>query len=176
MKLTLIRHGETNYNKQNLISAKTGTHVFLTEKGIQQAQQAAKELEGEHFDAIFVSEMYRTLQTAAIINDTHQHIPIVDSRLNENYSANEDKNLDDVREENENREDWFTYRHLDGESLFDVYKRVEEFLSELRTKPFKQVLIVTHECIIKFIYAYINNIFLETKHGNYTLRTAKLLR
>ena len=145
MKLILVRHGETNYNVKNVLSAKPGEHVFLTKKGTSQASEAAKNLKNKKFDIIFVSEMFRTQQTASIINQFHNQIFIVESNINEYFTDNEGKTLEEAHQQDKDIKDWYTYRHKTGESLFDLAARVKIFLEELKTKPFEQVLIVSHE-------------------------------
>lgn len=162
MKITVVRHGETNYNVAGLVSALPGEKVHLTDEGISQIEKVSKELENEKFDIIIVSEMFRTQQTAGIINNPHQLFMIIDSRINEFFSDFEDKHFDEVRKEYIDK-DWYTHRHGEGESIEDVKVRVYNFLDELRTKKqFKSILIVTHEIILKFAKAYSEKLNPET--------------
>jgi len=50
MKLYVVRHGETTYNRDELVCGVTNAQ--LTEKGISQASQLAKDIEkqSEKFD------------------------------------------------------------------------------------------------------------------------------
>jgi 2,3-bisphosphoglycerate-dependent phosphoglycerate mutase len=62
-KLVLLRHGESQWNKENLFTG--WTDVGLSEKGIEEAKEAGKIL-AEHdykFDFAFVSLLKRALQT-----------------------------------------------------------------------------------------------------------------
>jgi 2,3-bisphosphoglycerate-dependent phosphoglycerate mutase len=62
-KLVLLRHGESQWNKENLFTG--WTDVELSEKGIEEAKEAGKIL-AEHdykFDFAFVSLLKRALQT-----------------------------------------------------------------------------------------------------------------
>ena len=69
MKLVLVRHGESEWNKQNLF---TGWHdVDLSEKGHEEAQQGGKLLrdEGYDFDVAYTSRLKRAIHTLNHILD-----------------------------------------------------------------------------------------------------------
>ena len=62
-KLVLLRHGESQWNKENLFTG--WTDVELSEKGIEEAKEAGSILNenGYKFDLAFVSVLKRALQT-----------------------------------------------------------------------------------------------------------------
>ncbi|ART72471.1 phosphoglycerate mutase [Mycobacterium dioxanotrophicus] len=64
MRVTFIRHGESYGNTSGLIDTSTPGPV-LTPKGQQQAQDVAKKLGDNNYDAIYASTMVRTQLTAA---------------------------------------------------------------------------------------------------------------
>ena len=68
-KLALLRHGESIWNKENRFTG--WTDVDLSEKGIQEATQAAKVLkkEGYSFDVAFTSVLKRAIRTLWIVQD-----------------------------------------------------------------------------------------------------------
>ena len=69
MKLVLVRHGESEWNKQNLF---TGWHdVDLSEKGHEEAKQGGKLLrdEGYDFDVAYTSRLKRAIHTLNHILD-----------------------------------------------------------------------------------------------------------
>ncbi len=77
MKITFVRHGETDWNKAGRIMGQTD--LPLNETGLKQAEEIAQELKGE-FDVIFTSSKKRALQTASRIKE-RLTIPIVVSDL-----------------------------------------------------------------------------------------------
>jgi broad specificity phosphatase PhoE len=83
MHLTFIRHGETTDNLLSQISdQKHDMLVELTEQGFSRARDLGVMLENETFDAVFVSDMVRTQQTAEEI--FHKKFPVVlEKRLRE---------------------------------------------------------------------------------------------
>jgi 2,3-bisphosphoglycerate-dependent phosphoglycerate mutase len=67
LKLVLIRHGESAWNKENLFTG--WTDVGLSEKGLQEALQAAETLKkgGYSFDLAFTSVLKRAIKTLWIV-------------------------------------------------------------------------------------------------------------
>ncbi|MGX7112069.1 histidine phosphatase family protein [Gemella cuniculi] len=67
MKIYLVRHGETDYNKNFLVQGHT--NIPLNETGIKQAKEAAKKLQGVKLDAAFSSTMDRAYDTCRYMLD-----------------------------------------------------------------------------------------------------------
>lgn len=87
-KVVLLRHGESEWNKLNLFTG--WTDVDLSEKGLQEADQAGKTLkaEGYTFDLAFTSVLKRAIRTLNITleNMDLMWIPVIKSwRLNERH-------------------------------------------------------------------------------------------
>lgn len=87
-KIVMIRHGESLWNKENRFTG--WTDVDLSEKGIEEANQAGKLLreEGFHFDIAYTSVLTRAIRTLDIILDVMnlKWIPVIKSwRLNERH-------------------------------------------------------------------------------------------
>ena len=88
IKLVLLRHGESVWNKENLFTG--WTDVDLSEKGMEEAHQAGKLLkqEGYHFDVAYTSVLKRAIRTLWITLDEMDlmWIPVIrDWRLNERH-------------------------------------------------------------------------------------------
>ncbi len=87
-RLVLLRHGESIWNKENRFTG--WTDVDLSEKGIQEAKEAAKLLkeEGLTFDLAYTSMLKRGIRTLWIVLDKMDlmWIPVYRSwRLNERH-------------------------------------------------------------------------------------------
>jgi 2,3-bisphosphoglycerate-dependent phosphoglycerate mutase len=87
-KLILIRHGESDWNKQNRFTG--WTDVDLSEKGIQEAKEAGEVLkrEGYTFDVAYTSVLKRAIRTLWIVLDEMDlmWVPVIRSwRLNERH-------------------------------------------------------------------------------------------
>ncbi len=87
-KLVLIRHGESDWNKQNRFTG--WTDVDLSEKGIEEAREGGRVLreQGYVFDVAYTSVLKRAIRTLWIVLDEldQMWIPIHNSwRLNERH-------------------------------------------------------------------------------------------
>ena len=101
MKLILVRHGESIWNKENKFTG--WTDVPLSEKGINEAIEAGKILKknGYTFDVAYTSVLKRANDTLNyILDELNLNIPIKYSwRLNErHYGALQGLNKDETRE------------------------------------------------------------------------------
>lgn len=87
-KLVLIRHGESQWNKENRFTG--WSDVDLTEKGISEAKEAGRTLkeEGYTFDLAFTSVLKRAIKTLNYVLDEMDllWLPVHKSyKLNERY-------------------------------------------------------------------------------------------
>ena len=87
-KVVLLRHGESAWNKENRFTG--WTDVDLSEKGLQEAQEAGRVLkaEGFAFDLAFTSVLKRAIRTLWLTLDGMDlmWIPVIrDWRLNERH-------------------------------------------------------------------------------------------
>jgi len=87
-KLVLLRHGESTWNKENRFTG--WTDVDLSERGVQEAKEAAKLLKegGYTFDIAYTSVLKRGIRTLWIVLDEMDlmWIPVYRSwRLNERH-------------------------------------------------------------------------------------------
>lgn len=161
VKIYLARHTQTTYNQKELLNSDPSVDVRLTELGILQAQELARRLTGEKFDAIYISELPRTRQTAEFINEHHNLPLIVDKRLNDNKSGFESRYKHEFKQAFNAHSDRWHARFNDGESLAEARKRAADFLNDLKTKPYTSVLIVTHGYIVQSIYGILHNLDYE---------------
>ena len=70
IKLYLLRHGETVWNKQKKIQGQLNSP--LTEEGIEKLKKTAETLERTDFQGVYTSHMERTVETAGIILDKNR--------------------------------------------------------------------------------------------------------
>jgi 2,3-bisphosphoglycerate-dependent phosphoglycerate mutase len=87
-KLVLVRHGESDWNKQNRFTG--WTDVDLSENGVQEANEGGRVLkaEGYTFDIAYTSVLKRAIRTLWIVMDQMDlmWIPVIrDWRLNERH-------------------------------------------------------------------------------------------
>jgi broad specificity phosphatase PhoE len=158
MKIYFARHGQTNYNQQDLSNADPSIDVHLTALGIEQANELAESLKEITIECIFVSELKRTQQTAQIVNASRDVPVIVAPLLNDHHSGFEGRPAKLLMDAMDAAEDKWTARFNDGESVEDMKARVARFLEELKSQPYSEVLVITSGWIIHAAAAIIQNI------------------
>jgi broad specificity phosphatase PhoE len=156
MNIYIARHGQTNYNIRGLCNDDPSRHVYLTQKGIEQAEHLAKEFMHVDLDAIFVSQLPRTRQTARIVNHCH------------NVRIIECEDLNDIRTgfDGEPVEKYFSLVRGDrfnivppgGESLSQYQHRVNAFLDAILLENYENVLIIAHEETLRVAKARFQNV------------------
>lgn len=151
--LVLLRHGESQWNKENRF---TGfTDVDLSEKGVEEAKQAGVTLKDVKFDKVFTSTLKRAYHTAELAMDAagQKHALIKHDDLRErDYGDLTGLNKDEMRQKfgEEQVHIWrrsYDVRPPGGESLKDVVARVEPYYKthiEPLIKQGKNVLIAAH--------------------------------
>ena len=148
---TIIRHGESESNVQNIVSSKIDNPHHLTERGRAQVVEAAQKLKGKKIDLIISSPFVRTTETAEIVA-AELAIPkgeiIFDERLKEpDFGVFDGKPTAEYHACFESDEEHFAKNCPGGgENLSDVKKRAGDFLYDIDKKyTGKNILIVSHD-------------------------------
>jgi broad specificity phosphatase PhoE len=156
MKAYFIRHGQTNYNILDLCNDDPTKDAHLTELGKQQAEIVSEKFKGIKLDAVIISELPRTKETAVIITKNQQVKFIVEPRINDRKTGFEGKPVSDFFEAL--KLDIFNLKFNSGESFQEEKKRVFSFLKELKNYKFNNILVITHSEILQIINGYFNNL------------------
>jgi len=82
LKLILVRHGETHWNKDGLIQG-GDSDIELNDTGLEQARKLAAFLKNEPIIAILSSPLRRAIATAEVIASHHQLPVEIDQGLRE---------------------------------------------------------------------------------------------
>lgn len=160
MKVFVIRHGETNMGKNNLIATDKEP---LNKTGISQAISVGKNLRKFHIDRIYCSPIERTKHTLELFN-LDKNIPIIiDDRIKE-------RNMGIYEKIEFSKLDWDAFWKYDSEekykeveSMKSVYQRVSNFLNKIKEKYGNEsILLVTHGGIIRAIDWYFKGITNQT--------------
>ncbi len=133
-------HSTTLDNEQHLSSG--WNDIALSPLGIQQAKELGERRGGEHFDAIFCSDLQRSYKTAKIAFGNK--FPIIqDARLREcNYGDLTQHPSDEVDKEKPQR---ITIAFPNGESYEQTSERMKHFLEDLdKNYKNKKVMIIGH--------------------------------
>ena len=154
--LVLVRHGESEWNKQNLFTG--WRDVDLTERGIEEARAAGRKLkaQGLRFDVAFTSALKRAQRTLDVmLGELGQaDIPVIkDQALNErDYGDLVGLNKDDARKRWGEQQVHIWRRSYDvappgGESLKDTAARVlPYYIAEILPRVLRgeRVLVAAH--------------------------------
>lgn len=151
MRMVLVRHGETEHNKDDSITGQLD--VSLNKFGVEQAEKAAKRLEGKDFDAAYSSDLERTYETTTIIAEKQGLHPERYKEFRERgFGEYEGKPKDSWREVVINHDgDRHTLSPEKGESLKEVGERFVQKLNELRQEHSEDdiILVGGHGVAIK---------------------------
>ncbi len=144
MKIILVRHGEAESNVAHIINDDPRRPVSLTERGREQAEEAAQRLRAVPFTHAYASEFLRAQQTAGIILRHHQCPLRVDARLNERRTGLDGKPVSAFNDLV--RPDPLHIRPEGGETFLEQMGRLRGFMDEIAARhPGGMVLAVSHE-------------------------------
>lgn len=185
MRLYFVRHGETQTNKKEVVSAADDK---LTSLGVKQAEILTKRFSNITIDLVLTSPYLRAQKTAEIINTTLKKEIVSTKLLKERkwpkeiegkllQDPNVTKILNLVRDKSLINPKW---HYSDEENFFDVKERARLFLDYLNKFSEKYILAVAHEYILKVIlavmmhgeslsYEIFRNFFLFVKLDNTSL-------
>ena len=164
MQLTLIRHGETIWNREKRVQGLTD--IELSETGIDQAQRLALSLKDCPIDILYSSPLKRAFQTAEIINRFHRKAINVEPGLMEMDQGDfEGLTFQELlaREKDFIRK-WIadpeSVRMPGGESLAELQSRAWPPVEKLMAEG-QNALIVSHNFTIATILCRLRNIRLS---------------
>ena len=144
MKITLIRHGESEANVAGIINDNPARPVNLTERGRVQAEAASKELRAVRFTHAYASEFPRAQQTAKILLRHHACPLQIDARINERHTGMDGlpvRTFHDLV-----YPDPLRIKPEQGESFLEQMERLRSFMNEIAAcHPDGIVLAVSHE-------------------------------
>lgn len=180
LKLTVIRHGETDWNVNSIIQGHQQTS--LNQRGHQQAEAIASVINASDYDAIYCSDLIRARQTLEPVA-VPAHIPLYYcEELREwNLGVLETLNHEQARQQHPQVFENYKNRVIDvkipdGESIQDRYQRSHDFLQTLATlHQDAHLLVVTHGGILDDYYRRANSIALE-KHKDWPIYNASINR
>ncbi|GAA6221096.1 fructose-2,6-bisphosphatase TIGAR B-like isoform X1 [Lates japonicus] len=139
--LTLVRHGETQYNREKLLQGQ-GVDTPLSETGAQQGEATGRYLKDIAFNNVFASNLQRAVQTAEIILRNNTHCSgmemVLEPLLRERgFGVAEGRPKEDLKNmANAAGQSCRDYTPPGGETLDQVKLRFKKFLRVL----FKQML------------------------------------
>lgn len=168
MKIFLIRHGETDFNREARIQGSIETE--LNQNGAKQSELLAKKLPKylDTVDVCFVSPQKRAIQTSEILLNEFSkiikvHKIIIEPLIKEiNCGKWEGKLVSDIEKEEPYLLNLIRTRvdipYPEGESILDVRERVKKFYKsylEPVKENSKNILIISHGNFLRTFASYI---------------------
>ena len=143
MRITTIRHGETDWNLER--RPQGSCDIELNETGLAQAEKLAVRLANEPCDIIYASDLLRAKKTAEIINTRHGVELITTSLLRESsFGEFEGKPLTDP-------ESAAAFGKFIDERAPAYFAQVQDYLNEVLMCGKENVFIVGHFGTIRAI-------------------------
>jgi len=163
MRVFLVRHGQTDGNKKELIQG--WLDLKLNETGINQSKLLAKRLKKENIDVFYSSDLKRAVMTTDEIKKYFPGKPWIRSKIlrERNFGILEGVHvkhyyelLDSYGIKN------YEFRPPFGESYLDVRRRAELFFREIKRKYAGQnVVVVSHGAFNRAFLSYLMDISLK---------------
>ena len=154
MKVYIVRHGEVLHNALKIYN---NENEDLNDNGLKQAEMLKSKIKDLEYDMIISSPLIRAKHTAEIINVKNKDI-LIDNRLEERNPGD----LSGQPLEVTNREEYWNYyteiQYGTSENIQEFFKKVYNFLDELKTKDYECVLIVAHSGVSKAFSGYFEGI------------------
>ena len=179
MEIILVRHGETDWNKNKRCQGISD--IDLNETGLQQAEKLKNYFYSKKIDAMFTSNLKRAKQTADIINFDNRFALYYSEELREmNQGDFEGVRFDVLNEKylpelTQWRKNPGTFRIPNGETLGEVQDRIVVFMNDIIRKHsnLSRVVIVSHNLILSSFLCSVSN--KNLKHfTNFTLKAASI--
>lgn len=173
-----VRHGETEWNLEGKLQGQADSP--LTEKGRFQAKQLANILQPFEIQQLYVSPLGRALHTAQLIKQT------IGCQLQENSDLKEisfgsctGMRGEDIKKQYPDlwqirKQNKWTFRWPEGESLNDVYGRAGKFISDILSPILDgKIAIVAHESTNKALIGQLLGLsiqdILQIRQPNYVI-------
>ena len=168
MKLYLVRHGETLWNREHILQGQLDSP--LTQKGTGGTEKIREALSGIEFTKVYTSHQIRSMVTADIILEGRKDISYtVEPYIAEmSYGHWQGKTMEEICESPESEAQYMNYfRHPEkfvpvegGERFEDVIKRAELFIDRLRKEHESDdvILAVSHGVFIKALFVMIRKL------------------
>ena len=176
MKIYSTRHGQTDYNKNDLILGTTD--MELNETGLAQAAELAEKIRSSEdikIDIIISSPMKRARKTAEIVAAANGLEIVIDERLREwDYGRYEGMHRT-AEGFHENKLEFGVKMGETGESLLELAHRVYSAIDDIKgSYSGMNVLLVSHGGICRVIETYFNRMTAE-QFSNWFMGNCQLL-
>lgn len=156
-ELILIRHGETDWNRE--LRFQGHVDVGLNATGLEQARRLALRLAGEVAQGLYASDLLRARQTAEPISGRLGLAGAADAQLREqSFGIVDGMRVDDIKQQHPDA--WAGWLRFDedyampqGETTRQFHARVMEAMQRIASAhPQQTVVVVTHGGVLDMVY------------------------
>ena len=179
----LVRHGQTGSNINGFYMG--WSNEDLSEVGYTQARGLSSRLASLPIASVYTSPLKRTYTTAAILAEPHDlELKVLDDLIEIRLGDWEGLHMDEIRQRwpelwQQSRIDPSEITMPNGESFDEVTERaVRAFEAIVVANQGKQVVIVTHDVIIRVVIAHIlgvsNSIYRRLEINNASLSVTQI--
>jgi broad specificity phosphatase PhoE len=180
----LVRHGQTDTNVSSFYT--DWSDEDLNETGYTQSHRLASRLASLPIASVYTSPLRRAYATAAILAEPHKlELKVLDDLIEIRPGDWEGLHIDEIKRRwpelwQQSRIDPSEVTIPNGESFEQVTERgVRAFKAVLGANPGKQVLIVTHDVIVRVLVAHVlrvlNSIFRRLEVNNASLSVVRVI-
>lgn len=166
IRIIVIRHGEALHNVTDVLTSSTSPGIYLTKRGVEQVQNSANKLALEKINKIYVSPVFRTLQTAQLIgiacNIPHTKIAVEDRLREQFFGEFENRSYEEYVAYFSNPENALNGVVPGGEPSSKVFNRTHELLWQIAADHSQEtVLLVTHSFNCSLISQCLEESYIE---------------
>ena len=170
MRITTIRHGETDWNVEK--RAQGSKDIALNQTGLNQAERLAERLAKEPCDIIYSSDLLRAKKTAEIINSRHHVELITSTHLRESgFGEFEGQVLSDPKVSAK-------FSAFMDKRAPAYFTQVHRYLEEILRVGHENIFIVGHHGTVRAIICYLLKIPVEHRGvyiiGNTAIHTFEM--
>lgn len=157
MKIYIVRHGETDYNKKKVFQGQIDSH--LTEEGIKQANDLAERLKNCNISRIYCSTLSRAIDTAKIISKA-LNVDVIETPLLKEQSLGIWEGKDKptvIKELKEKYGSLMEKKEIippQGEGFEQVEERAIPFIEKVIKENSGNILVVGHALLNRVIIGY----------------------
>jgi broad specificity phosphatase PhoE len=178
MRLILIRHGETNWNREKKVQGLSD--IELNETGVRQANRLALSLKDEEIKAIYTSPLKRAHETARIVGRFHgASIHVRRGLMEMNHGDFEGLHFHELRDRHQDfLTQWITDPALlgmpNGETLSELQGRAWPVMENILKKD-QNALVVSHQFTLAAVLCKMRDIGLSEFRSAYVNIASKTI-
>lgn len=144
MRLYFFRHAESIWNREGKLNGRSD--IQLTCEGLRDVNAVKNNFNTPCFERVYCSPLMRTVDTAKILGSCSEEEIIKSSLLIErDFGIYEGETIENIN---------LDLLEAVSESHLNIYLRVAKFLKKIQTEDAENILIVSHNTIMRHAMVY----------------------